>query len=63
MNFIKGIIAAGSCSCNLMLIFSSLGGVFDPVPDPNTQSIVSGIDSFSKAGLSAFTESTRLILI
>jgi hypothetical protein len=42
MHFIKVIIAAGSCSCNLMLIFSSLGGVFDQVPDPVSQAIVFG---------------------
>jgi hypothetical protein len=63
MNLIKRIIAAGSCSCNLMLILSSLGGVFDPVPDPVSHAIVIGLNSFPKAGLSAFTESTRLNLI
>jgi hypothetical protein len=63
MHFIKGIIPAGSCSSNLMLIFSSLGGVFDPVPDPVSQPVVIGLNSFPKAGLSKFTESTRMILI
>jgi hypothetical protein len=63
MNLIKGIIAAGSCSCNLMLIFFSLGGVFDPVPDPASQPVVIGLNSFPKAGLSIFTESLILILI
>jgi hypothetical protein len=33
--------------------------VFDPVPDPVSQAIVIGLNSFPKA----FTESTRLILI
>jgi hypothetical protein len=63
MHFIKGIIAAGSCSSNLMLIFSSLGEVFDPVPDPVSQPVVIGLNSFPKAGLSEFMESLILILI
>jgi hypothetical protein len=63
MNLIKVIIAACSGLCNLMPLFSSLGEVSDPVPDPVSQAIVIGLNSFPKAGLSVFTESLIFILI
>jgi Trk-type K+ transport system membrane component len=37
--------------------------VFDPVLDPVSQAIVIGFNSFTKAGLSVFTESLILSLI
>jgi hypothetical protein len=52
---IKGIIAAGSCLCNVMPLLSSLGEVSDPVLDQVSQAIFIGLNSLPKAGLSAFT--------